>query len=454
LWLPARPHLKPAFVGPMQLQADPAHCALSRRSLVALPILGLPGLARSTPSGGVNFDLQRTFFQGAYFDAAAAPNSHLARYLVRPLLTDAERRQRADRLTGSELTRSVRPILAQDTRLRGLLRMSLDGDRGNPVALYVSRAQHDTFRLQLGQNDPPIFITVISIALSLDIFTDQAAWEQSRRFQSLFSHLLVMDNNVRSPSPPSDSELEHHYAKTLQEALSRLAARIEPQLRWERVRAEAAFRVQRFNLPREPSAALQNVLSPGTAMPAAGGVDVSREAAAVQRELLHLVNQAVVEELNRRNVGNIVMLPPPSTWADSRILNLLRTRPGVSSDISILSEIDPAAVNGYEIVAAAVRDTETLVESRSYGSSKVYGVQLAARIMRPSQGGGRHVPSSIADPMAKTALGIGSQAFVEAMGSQRGARREVVLDAFRAGAADLAKTLVPLMVRTAQEFNG
>jgi len=294
-------------------------------------------------------------------------------------------------------------------------------------------------------------VVVISIALSIDIFTDQAAWEQSRRFQSLFSHLLVLETNIRSSAPPSEAELERHYLAAFREAVSRLASRIAPQLSWQRVRAEAAFRVQRFNLPREPSVQLQSILSDGSAGSAA---EMERERAAVQRELLHLVNQAIVDELNRRSVGNIVMLTPPSNWADSRILNLLRTRRGVSSDISILSEIDPSAVNGYEIVAATVRDAETLVESRPYGSSKVYGVQLAARLMRPSPGGARHVPTSISDPAAKTALGIGSRPYIEVPGSQRGAGREVVLDAFRIGAAELSKTLVPLIIRTAQEFNG
>jgi hypothetical protein len=79
---------------------DACRGPIARRSLIASPFLAAPRLALSNLAAGsaaVDFDLRRVFFQGPYFDVATQPDTHLARYLVRPLLPDAERRQRGNR---------------------------------------------------------------------------------------------------------------------------------------------------------------------------------------------------------------------------------------------------------------------------------------------------------------------------------------------------------------------
>jgi hypothetical protein len=431
---------------------------IGRRALLASGAILVTPISSVTPADAADtWELQQAFFAGTYFDPFAPAARYLAQFLIQPVLRTARRPQPREPLKGSELNPVVKPLIERDAKLRRLLRLtSMDSDQGNPIAIYISRAQHDSFRFQSSPTTPPLYVTVVSLALSLDIFTDQAAYEQSRRFQSLFSHLMVFERRIELATPPSEQDLADHYKETLFEALGRLAARIEPQLRFDRTRMAAAFQVERFNLPSDLSPQMRAILL--DAVPNGGRavdqVPTEEQRRVVQRELAHLLNYAIVDELNRRSVSNIVMLPPLSVWSDSRILSLLKTRRGVPSDISVLNEIDVTQVNGYKIVAAAVRDTEVAASTRDYATSKIYGVQLAARIMRPRPGAAPlHVPSGIADPARKTVLASAGQTFIELTDAPRSSRREVVLDAFRRAAQEAAPNLVSLMMMTAQEIN-
>jgi hypothetical protein len=142
-----------------------------RRLLAASAALGFPSLTGLAAPAEMPWELQQTFYTGTFFDPSAPAEAHLSRYLVRPMLA-ANNLRPAERLRGHESTASVKQLIRQDGRLEKLLKLSVDSDQGNPVAIYISRAQHDSYVFRESRSAAPRHVTVISLALSLDIFTE------------------------------------------------------------------------------------------------------------------------------------------------------------------------------------------------------------------------------------------------------------------------------------------
>jgi hypothetical protein len=348
-------------------------------------------------------------------------------------------------------------LLRDDPRLQDAAHMSLSGDAGNPIALYVARAQHDTRRFQSAEDAPVYYRTVVSIVVSLDIFTDEAAWESAKRFESIFSELLVHEIARQTNDPLTEDQLKATYKEAFQEGIKELVGRAIERLEWQRQRASAVFKVTRLMFPKVPSAELDAIIHDGlrsAGIPETADA-ISREKKAITREFSHLFNQFIIRELRARGIDDLAMLPPESPWTDSKILSLLRGRPGVSGEVEVVSQIDTAKVNGYEIFGVLTKTVNTVHATEGLVTSKLFGAQFASRVYRPSQDGAKHkhVPSGIADAKTKTALGLGGLAYLEIDGQERSSLRPVVFDAIRAAIQEAAPRTVELMVETAKEIN-
>jgi hypothetical protein len=420
-----------------------------RRLLLSLPGL-LPIGAAPAP-----LEFRRTFFAGTYFNPTVTASSEMLEYLVAPLAgaSPAEIARGGDI---NALSRATKDLLARDGRLQSALNFQLEDDRGNPVAIYLARAQHDVYTFRPSPSQRPLVETVVCIALSLDVFTEQAAWSSARRFETLFSKMLAFEYRLETNAPLDRSALTRMYQDAYREALSRLVGLVASQVRGERTLATAAFRISDFRFPAQLSPKQSGLLADGLT---AAGIPADTAALDGERrllrlELMHMLNQAIVNELDVRHVRDIVMLPPESPWANGRVLYLLKTRKWAPSDIALTSTTADAGVTGYDIIGAELSDADLLNTASSGAESRVYGLRLGARIMRTPPGGTPYqVPSGIIDPVRKTALGTAGQPYIEVASATRSSRREVVLDAFRAASADLAKSAVDLMTTTSREIN-
>jgi hypothetical protein len=417
-------------------------------------LLSAPGLI-ALGAAPIPFEFKKTFFAGTYFNPTATASSQMISYLVAPFAnappTEVVRGGHID-----ALSRSTKDLLTRDGRLQAALNIRWDDDQGSPVAIYLARAQHDVYTFQPSPSRPPLVETVVCIALSLDVFTDQAAWSSARRFETLFSNMLAFEYRLETNAPLGSDALTRMYQDAYREALARLIGLVSSQVRSERALATAAFRVSDFKLPAQLSPKLSSLLADGLAASgiAADGPALDSERRLLRLELMHMLNQSIMHELQERHVKDVVMLPPQSPWTDGRVLYLLKTRKWAPSDIALTTTTADAGVIGYDIIGAELGDTD-LVKAASDGvESRVYGLRVGARIMRTPPGGAAYqVPSGIADPVRKTAVGTAGQPYIEIASATRSSRREVVLDAFRAASADLAKSTADLMTAASREIN-
>src|SRR5262249_50032046 len=207
---------------------------------IALPLWAGPSPGQAFTSG----DVGPTFFAGAFFDPKASPNSHLVTYLVAPNATRTNKPWH-----GNELTPDVTQVLGQSSALLGTAHLDLSGaQRGNPLAIYVSRAQHEQVTMRFP--DHTAYNTVVSVAVALDIFTERAESLGHRRFESLYSRLQVVEQPLLTDAPLSESKLQELYRNTFRDAVAALAARAAEDLSSPRTRAAAVFQIDRFTLPK------------------------------------------------------------------------------------------------------------------------------------------------------------------------------------------------------------
>ena len=428
-------------------------------------LLGL--LPRSGAAAGLprRDELRQTFFAGAFFDPKASPSSHLIRYLVAPnagattgpchsLVPPAEKKAR-ETWHGNELTARACEILGAGSPLLGVAHLTLTGaQEGNPVALYVSRAQHESVRINFPGHTA--YHTVVSIAVALDAFTDHAAFRSTRRFESLYSRLEVVEQPIMTDAPLDDAALVDQYRRTFHDAVVEVASRAAEDLSATPARSSAVFQLDHFALPKALPSGLDQLVE--AAIDADGrtgeGRLRQREVERLRAEFQHTVHQFVVAEIHRRGLSDIAVLSPPSPWTDAYVLRLLLDRIGGYDDSDVLSKIDVTAMNGYTITAAMVR-AGTVTKSESRGvASRVFTAEIAARIFRPHDGAAPEMmPVSTRDSAAKTATGFGGEGYVDVAEIERPATRELALSAMRRASQDLAPKLVDLMVKTAHEVN-
>jgi hypothetical protein len=419
-----------------------------RVSAAAAVLLGAgPSLGQLVMRGEVN----QTVFAGAFFDPKASPSSHLIEYLVAPNAKPTGRPWH-----GNELTPLVAEVLHQSSPFVNAAHLDFsNAARANPVALYVSRAQHETVTMRFP--DHTAYNTVVSVAVALDIFTDRAASRGTRRFESLYSRLQIVEQPLLTDAPLRDPELKELYRRTLRDAVDEVAARAAEDLTSARVRAKAVFQIDRFTLPRELPRELDQLVE--AALNADGrpndAQEQQRELQRLSAEFQHTVHQFVVSEMRRRGLSDIAVLPPPSPWVDAYVLSPLRGQPSPFDGSEILSRINVTEMNGYTVTTGIVQASTVTTEERRGMASRVFAAKMAARIFRPRANGRESdiMPASLADLTAKTALGSGGEGYLDIVEFQRPTTREIALTAIRRASQDLAPRLVDLMVRTAQEVN-
>lgn len=396
-------------------------------------------------------DVSQTFFAGAFFDPNASSQSHLIEYLVSPNVKSTGRPWR-----GNELTPIVAEVFRAGSPLLSAAHLDLSGaPQGNPVALYVSRAQHETVTISFPEHTA--YNTVVAVAVALDVFTDQAAFRSTRRFESLYSRLQVVEQPLLTDAPLDDAQLQQLYIRTFRDAVAEVAARAAEDLRSERARSAAVFQIDRFTLPKELPSELDQLVEAALTADhrSADAQERQRELARLTREVQHTLHQFVLAELRRRGVADVALLSPPSPWANAYVLSALKDRLGPFDGSLILSIIDVGAMNGYTVTAGLLRTSTVTTEERRGMASRVFAAQMAARIFRPhGDGAGSDImPASMSDLAAKTAQGSGGEGYLELAELHRRTTREIALTAIRRASQDLAPKLVDLMVKTAHEVN-
>jgi len=395
-------------------------------------------------------DLQKTFFVGAFFDPAANRDGQLVKYLVRPQAAGASR------LRGNELSNVARDALGQEREFLKATNLVLSGSTGgNPVAIYVSRAQHQEFHQSISGLE--VHYTWISVTVHLDIFTDEAAFENSKRFESLYSQLQMVNQPIRTEVPLSDSRLQQEYVALFKQAIRELVKRAVDELKWSRSRADAVFQVAKFLPPSKPSIGYNSLLS-GAISSAGLSVNertLKREKRRLERELKYSMNTFITMRLREKQIDNLALMPPESPWSDSKIVKLLEDRPGMSFMAGkVLSNIDVAAMDGYRIYGLwAGEGTEELERNKSQAlmlyvpliAGAVYAVGADGKLT-----GSR--PLCLKDKKARKQIGRRGIQYREVVGLPM--NRVVFIQAFRSSVEVLAERLVELMVLTAAENLG
>ncbi len=390
------------------------------------------------------------FFAGAYYDVPTAEGNFTTRYIVGPIT------QKASQFTGDELTAYVEQVMRSNPALASKAKIAYESDtqlgkNGNAVAVYIPRAQHDVIRYSFGR-DGDKYLTIVSISIALDVFTDKAAEKNQLQLESLYSRLLVGVQPIRTAAPLTDTELAAAYVSLLNQTLQDVFnAAADDQLGRQRVRANAAFQLTDFFMPK--------ALPPEIAQLIGNGGDAERQKLSL--ELLHLVNKTVSDELRSKGYQDIALLSPPTAWSMSNVGELLANRlvgKSRNGQVSISFYVDPAfeqgaelriggsmGVLGYQVKTALARvETRTLKQSEMMNYNRL-GVQLQARVYRPQPGQApKWMPVTIPEE-ARTARGVGGADFENVAGMDRGTNRELAMNAIRSSALELAPGIVALM---------
>ena len=421
------------------------------------------------PALSKNLDLRKTFCVGSFFDLPAGADNQLVKYLVKPVCNATSD------LTGDELSGYVNSLLEKEKTFLDLIHLDLYpqapedekwGQKGNAVAFYVSRAQHEAIRYQApGVGDE--YLTVVSIALSMDIFSDRAAKKRQLRLESIFSKLLVGEQPVVTEAPLSEDRLKSIYRALFEKTLQELVHQAQGELDWKRDRAKAVFQFNQLDIPKMSGAfsqLIENTL-------AADGKRKSEQAVTWEQErlkleLLHTLHQFVSKRLRQKGVSDIALMSPPTPWAQGNVGEILKNRlvgRKRAKQTSIRFYVDPTmeqggtfrgsgktAVLGYTIRGALARANISKVKETKLVTQKQFTTQLAARIYRPVPG---HKPKWMpvtVEKKKRTAMAYGCNVFNTVKGMDRPTTRELAMDSFREAAKEISPGLISLMQEIAR----
>jgi hypothetical protein len=427
----------------LRISRRPTVPLLRRRALLA----AVASFLATTAIPKAEAVIQGTWFAGCFYDPAAAPTSQIFRYLVAP------ERLRIGKMPsesfGEELTQLGQDALKGEIAFVQAARLGSDDSSGDPLFLGISRAMHEVLKIR-EEGLPDEYVTVISITATVDIATDRAAEANAKRFESLYSCMLVTNQVIQDRRPLTDAELITHYRRIALEALKGALERSTKDLSDQRSNAPAAFQISAFQLPDPIPPEVIQLLQTATQSDAT--TDVDQEKGRLSRELQHILSFAVEDELARRGRRDIAILPPPSPWADGRVLHKLKLRYRLS-DQEMLRSPDPSRMNGYEIRAALIGTHSKAIKTTTVGALVQISTQIADRIVQNKSGSIIPVPSSIADPARKIGVGWGYRNYGQIAGIERGATRDVAMGSLRDACIDLARPTVDLMLTTAREIN-
>jgi hypothetical protein len=409
---------------------------LSRRGIVAGAMgigagLCLPSISRSqtTPSH---------FFAGCFYDTAMSESSMAAKHLIAPVRQSAG----LDR-SGAELSPMVRDIVVGQKDFGRAAALN-ERDEGNPVAVSLTRAQHEVVTVAT-PGLPTEYLTIISVSAALDVMTDQAAFRNSARFESVYCNMIVVNQVVQARSRLSDAELAAAYRRVFVAAVEELLGRAAKTLRDKRERASAVFQVKNMVLPEPLPPDLEHLVAGAVEASADVGGDArASEIVKLGREIRHVYSLMILDALDKAKVTNVAILPPDSPWSEGRVLRLLQQRLGMRSEI--LSQPDASRMNGYEIRAGITK----VLRTKAGGNSQI-DVTMGSRIVRNRDGQLEHMPAGIKDPLKKVASATGTKRYVELADFKRGVTRDVTMTSIRAAAQGTAEVLVPLIKATAAD---
>ena len=405
-----------------------------RAAVPAFASLACPSIIRAQTSAS------KHFFAGCYYDTGMSENSLMSKHLIAPIRNGMGLTQ-----DGAEMTPLVRGIVEGNKGFANIA--GLTDSEGNPVAISVTRAQHEVISV-LTPGLPAEYLTTISVSAALDVMTDQAAFRNQKRFESIYSNLIIVNQVIHGRNRVSDADLAKHYASTFRAAVEELLERAAKSLRDKRDRASAVFQVNNMVLPNPLPLDLEALIVSGVEASADKNPDArAEELKKLTRELKHIYSLMILDALDKAKINNVAILPPESPWAESRVLSRLKDRIGIPTT-EILTQPDATRMNGYEIRAGV-----TGLSRERAGSTSQINVAMGSRIVRRKSGDQvEHMPLSIADPVKKVAVAAGSGAFIEMPSFKRGVTRDITMTAYRDAARSTAIALVPFLKATANEI--
>ncbi len=395
----------------------------------------------------VQRDFDQTFFAGAYFDKRISSASTLARYLVRPSAPKA-----SGRLRGTELTKVARRVLAGNSDLTKAIGLDLHhGDQGNPLAVFVGRAQHIEELFPLPDAHGRQRATTVLVTVSIDIFSDQAAFRTTRSFESLYSITwLARTARIASKNPLSEKELIRLYREAFEVALRDAASQAARELQNRRERSVATFQINDVHLPKKSPLLddlVRRSLQANHSSSSATASELERDR--LKTEIRHVVHQAVLRELEKRGANDIALLSPKSPWTLGNIHHLLEGRLNYLDGDPIVHQVDAVSMNGYPITVALGELGPMRGDEAQADYSEFVRAIFLARIQRDDQ----VFPQHVRDPKKKTATGIGvSPPRRVPRGLERSTNRDDALSALRDASAELAGSLADLMEKTSKEI--
>jgi len=394
---------------------------------------------------------QNVFYAGAFFDVPPSGGNEASKYLVGPLVN------KASGFTGDELSTVVENALRNNSSIKSKINIFFGDDNdigkgGHALAVYVPRAQHDEVKFS-APGAPDEYLTIISISIAVDIFTDKAAERNLLQLESLYSHLLVGEQTVKSRAPLDAAGLAAAYQSLFSLTLAEVVKDMAEDLSVQRERANAAFQMSEFILPKGDKT------PPEITQLIGQGGDLERSKLTL--EFLHLVNKAVSDQLRAKGYKDVALLSPPTAWAISNVGETLARRlvgKSRTGRVAIRFYVDPTleqggdlriggkmGVLGYTVRIGLARITTQVLASTKLEKSSRLGVQLLARISRPQPGqAAKWVPVTVPEE-ARTAKGVAGADFNDVVGMERPTTREIAMSAMRLSARDLAPSLVDLM---------
>ena len=420
------------------------HNAVIARLLV--PIIALllvwPSHVRSSSDDAYSWPPRQAFYAGTFFDVAESAGTSLENYLVRPVTGDSRT------FNGNELSGVVRAFLKSQPHLTRNINLAVSNStKGNPVAFFVSRAYHQQHVMT--PEGRRIYFTWPSITVHMDVFTDEAAFENVRRFETLYSDLQIRTQPIKTMKPLSSTKLQQEYTELLHQAVGALLERAAQGPTWRRGFTEALFKVEKFYPPKQMSSEYKLV--------AYGGDQHSsrtRSANTFGREVLFQLNAQLNNVLRKEGLTQIGIIPPDSPWTKGKIIRLLERRPGLGFLNSTgLSTPDLHALGARKLLVAWAGDElrrEKVDRVREIG---LFKSMLAAAIYDVETGGklGGKQPDCLPDSKLKT-LGHATFQFRDVQGLPP--NRRVFTKGVRLASQDLAAKLVGYMKLIAQRESG
>ena len=70
---------------------------------------------------------------------------------------------------------------------------------------------------------PVEYLTTISVSAAFDVMTDQAAFRNQNRFESIYSTMIIVNQVIHGRNKVSDADLAKYYQMTLKAAVEELA---------------------------------------------------------------------------------------------------------------------------------------------------------------------------------------------------------------------------------------